>query len=140
MALFCTGLFLVGDQLVALLYGDAYVGYLYVIVLLALTAGVSSLSSALGSGLRAIERPDVIFKLRMVGLAVTTVSTPLLIGPWGILGAAWGLLAGTLTVLGVKWIIFCRLVGNPLTGRHSADDGIREPSRPPVHSAELRRT
>jgi len=59
---------------------------------------LAMLAAALGmpasNGLAAVERPDVVFKVGLVAVALSLVLVPCLVLGWGVTGAAYGFLAG----------------------------------------------
>jgi O-antigen/teichoic acid export membrane protein len=59
-----------------------------------------------------VERPDVNFKANLLGLATAVALCVWLLGIWGVLGAACGLLAGDLVAAALRWAVFLRLVAD----------------------------
>ena len=98
MALYCGLVVLAGERVVQWLYHNpAYAGHGQLIDVLALGMLAAVLGTAADSGLCALERPDLNFKANLLGLTATVAVTSLLLVPWGVLGAACGLLAGNTT-------------------------------------------
>ncbi len=93
---FCGLIVLFGGELVQLLYGNGYADNGHTIALAAAAALASALGHPAGYGLLAMERANVCFSLRVFALSVTFLVTFCLIGPLGVTGAAYGLLAGSL--------------------------------------------
>jgi O-antigen/teichoic acid export membrane protein len=81
---------------------------------LALALLVSSLSAAAEQGLRALNRAEVGFTANLLGLAVTLAATLWLLPSWGILGAAWGFLLGTVLNAAVRLFALVRLLAEPV--------------------------
>jgi O-antigen/teichoic acid export membrane protein len=109
LGLFCAAIFAFGDQLAVLLYGSKYGGNHVVIFLLALTALVSALDSGIYYGIRASGRPDLNFKINLIRLGVTITLGLWLVHTYGLLGVAWGLLAGSLATFAAQILIFIKL-------------------------------
>jgi O-antigen/teichoic acid export membrane protein len=59
-------------------------------------------------GLRAVERPRVNFEASLVSLVVTAAVTLCLLGPYGLVGAAVGLVAGEVAGGLIRWSAFWR--------------------------------
>jgi len=113
MAVFCGLVVLFGDEVLCLLYGSRYAGHHETLAVLAVAVLIHALCIAVDHGLCVMERPDVNFKAGLLGLTVTLVLAVALVGPYGILGAAWGMLAGGIAVAAVQSTVFIRLVGGP---------------------------
>jgi O-antigen/teichoic acid export membrane protein len=110
MALYCGLVVFVGEHVVQLLYHNpAYAGHGHLIDVLALGMLASVLGTAPDSGLCALERPDLNFKANVLGLTATVTVTSLLLMPWGVLGAAYGLLAGNTTASLARMAAFLRV-------------------------------
>ena len=97
LILFGATLFLVGDVALGWLFGSEYTGQRWTITALAVGQCAAVAGIPVGRGLQVFERPDVNFKTQLVSFSVTVLLTISLIGPFGILGAAWGFAAGAMT-------------------------------------------
>jgi len=91
---FCLAVALFGDPLAVLLYGDRYRGIGLIITLLACTVLANSLRMTAGGGLWSIERPRANFGAEVCTMVVTIGVSVALVGPFGVLGAAIGMLCG----------------------------------------------
>ena len=112
MILFCVMMFLFGGELMSFFYGNDYEGFESTIRVLAMGIVLSALTITVDIGLRIIEKPNKNFKACLIGLGVTIVVGPYLVVQWGVLGAAYSMLAGSMIALLVRWIAFLRLVDN----------------------------
>jgi Na+-driven multidrug efflux pump len=95
MAAFCGVMLIWGDRVVGLLYGDAYAGRGPVTQALAVAVLLSGLGLAATHGLAAMQRSDMIFRARFLGLLTVLVASLVLVRPLGVLGAAYAYLAGS---------------------------------------------
>lgn len=110
MAVICGFVALFGGRLVGLLYGEVYAGRGHAVAVLAAAIYVSVLGQSPSLGLLAMERSDLAFRLRLHGLCVTGVTAVCLVQPYGILGAAYALLAGHLTTTAGACIAYRKIV------------------------------
>ena len=95
MGAFCGVMLVWGDPVVSLVYGKGYAGNGPAIAALALAVVPSGLGLAATHGLAAMERSDLIFRARFLGLATVLTAGLLLVQPLGVLGAAYAYLAGS---------------------------------------------
>ena len=110
MSVLCAGLVLFGEAALRLLYhGAEYAGHGPIITLLALATLAGTISFAADHGMRVLERPDLNFKVRSLGLGVTLLVAASLVGMWGVLAAAIGRLCGMSLASGVQCALFARL-------------------------------
>jgi O-antigen/teichoic acid export membrane protein len=115
-AAYCCAIVLLGDNLMELLYHNpAYAGHGHLIAVLAAGLLVSVLSSAADSGLWVLERSDQSFKANLLGLAVTLLAAAPLLQAWGVVGAAYALLAGQAAASMVRGLAFLRASGSPVS-------------------------
>jgi len=105
-AALCGLLVLLGNPLLLLLYGSEFAGHQVVIAVLAGTILAEALGMAAYNGLWSMERPGATFAANLLGLLATTVTTLALVVPWGVLGAACGLLAGRVVATVVQCTVF----------------------------------
>jgi O-antigen/teichoic acid export membrane protein len=80
------------EQLFSLLYGGKYADYAGLLWLAGLIPLVSALNATAGGALRALERPNKVFRAECYGAALTVGLGTLLVMLWGVLGAVVSLL------------------------------------------------
>lgn len=111
MTLFCVVVTLSSEHLLNLLYhGRQYEGHGGTVAVLTLAMLATALGISPNSGLMAVGRSDVVFKLGLLGLGVSVVLVPGLVFPWGLTGAACAFLAGNLAGSAARWLAFLTLV------------------------------
>jgi O-antigen/teichoic acid export membrane protein len=96
MIVFCAIVLLLGDQLLILLYGRDYTGQGRTVAVLALALLASAIGMPASNALAALEVPRTIFWAGLIGAAVTVVLVSTLVSAWGLIGAAYGFLAGNI--------------------------------------------
>lgn len=95
-----------GRELLALLYTTEFATRADVFVWLMITAGVSYTASFLGYGMTATRRFISQFPLFALVAAGSAAACAWLIPKWGLIGAAWAMLAaGLVQFIGSAWII-----------------------------------
>lgn len=116
-ALLTTGLLyavtiaLLGEPMMDLIYRGRYTGYADLAGLIGLITLPSAAITALGSALRAQERPDRVLWAYVLSTVVTCTFGVAAVAAWGLYGAILGLLAGystTMLVMGwwvIQWVI-----------------------------------
>ncbi len=87
-------LILFGQTLLSLLYGVDYTANQQVITILAIATLFGAASMSADQGLTALERTDLGFGARAIGVAATAFTSLWLIPRWGLLGAAVSPLVG----------------------------------------------
>lgn len=111
MGAFCLAIVCVGDDLISLFYHEkAYRGHQATMVVLAFGLFVAAISRPASGALASMERPQAIFWTGLAGTSLTFVGTWYLMSKCGILGGAYGLLAGNMTGSAGRWIAFLVLV------------------------------
>jgi O-antigen/teichoic acid export membrane protein len=92
--------------LVAWLYGGRYEGYADLLWLIGLVPLLTGLVSLLGAALRALQRPDQIFRAQVLASTVAlTVGLGLLV-IWGVVGAAVGSIISQMAAVGaLAWLL-----------------------------------
>ena len=111
MTLFCVLAFFVGEDAMRVLYhGKEYEGQGEIIVVLALATLAASLSMPASIALATIERPVAVVIAGAIGAALTVVLVWYLMVHWGLPGAAFGLLVGSVIGTSGRWIAFLKLV------------------------------
>jgi len=111
LALFCAAVVLFGDLAMHFLYPSKdYAGQGHTVTVLALAMLVMALGTPAISALTSMERPRAIFWSGLWATAVTVVVLCSLMPNFGLVGAAYGVLAGNLVRTAVRWISFLSLV------------------------------
>ena len=111
MTLFCLLILFAGEYLMGLLYHDKeYAGHGQTLIVLALALLASALSMPAVNALQTIERPQPIVWAGSVGAVITIVLVWSLMIRWGLLGAAFGFLAGYVAGTVGRWVAFLMLV------------------------------
>jgi O-antigen/teichoic acid export membrane protein len=110
MLAFTAGLSLFGDQLLAVLYGAAYSGHKWVVVLLALGRFATGVGLIVDQGLFALERSRVSFTAACWALLVTGGAGVGLMTGDRLQGAAAGILLGSLAGAVWRGCTFVRLL------------------------------
>jgi O-antigen/teichoic acid export membrane protein len=106
LALFCLVVFATGSQVATFVYGDKYSGAGPILSILSLSILANGVGTLVGNGLWAIDQPRSNFIADVCCLVVTLGSAVLMVPPWGTLGAALALLAGTSIAAVVRTITF----------------------------------
>ena len=109
MGLFCSILFIFGEEIMTLIYGSKYSGNGLVISTLGLSILVSVLTLPIGLGLYAMERPDLTFKAGLCNLVVTVFIGIFLVKNMGPLGAGLSLLFGNVAESLFKYYKFIKI-------------------------------
>jgi O-antigen/teichoic acid export membrane protein len=111
MILFCTAVWFGGETVMRLLYhGQQYEGHRQVVTVLAVAVLASAVGMPASNGLAIIERPNAIFKSGVVAVCVSVVLILCLVSHWGLVGAAYGFLAGNVVASSGRWIAFLAFV------------------------------
>jgi len=111
MVLFCLLVAIGGEWAMQLVFhGPHYEGQGHTLLALALALLASALGMPAASALATMERSHAIFWASLIAMVVTVVPAALLIMNWGLVGAAYGLLAGNVAGTLVRWAAFLYLV------------------------------
>ena len=111
MTLFCAAVLLAGEDVMRLLYhGKEYAGHGHTITVLALALLASAVGMPATSALTSIGRPDAIFCAGLFAVIVTVVLVWCLVVQWGLVGAAYGFLAGNVAGAALRWVALLALV------------------------------
>lgn len=97
-----------GDMLIVLLYGQKYSGNSFILSIIALSLVVGSATFPFSRGLFAMERADVDFKINIAVVATLGLNV-YLVRTFGLVGAAYGLLATHSLSTVLRAIVFNRL-------------------------------
>ena len=100
--IFCIFLFIFGDQIVVLFYGNQYGGNGLIVSVLAVSLFISGCVCPIRSSLIALDKPDLICKSFLAELAVAATIGIWAAATFGPLGAAAGLLAGNTVASGIQ--------------------------------------
>jgi O-antigen/teichoic acid export membrane protein len=111
MALFCALVLLAGEEVIRLAYhGKEYDGHGHTVVVLALALLASAVGFPASNALACMERPRAIFWAGLFAVVVTVGLVYWLVVKWGLVGAAYGFLAGNVAGSVGRWIAFLALV------------------------------
>ena len=122
MTLFCLLVLLAGNELLYLLYrSEEYGGHGHAITVLAFANLALVIGSPVYMALLVMEHPREVFRTEALAAALTVALTWSLVGPLGLLGAAYACLAGNVVRMTGWWLAFAVLAaahGNdvPKTG------------------------
>ena len=95
MLLFCVVIALLGSPIMGKLFGDEYVAYTTVLVILVISKAIESISIGPGRGLLVLEKVSECLKADVVKFVLTFIATIILMWQLEILGAAYAMLIGT---------------------------------------------
>jgi O-antigen/teichoic acid export membrane protein len=93
-----------------LYHGKEYAGHGHTVMVLALAQLASALGMPATFSMQSMERPQAIVLASSVGAVLTVVLVWCLMIEWGLLGAAYGFLAGNIAGTMGRWIAFLALV------------------------------
>jgi O-antigen/teichoic acid export membrane protein len=103
----CLAVLIIGETVMRLLFpGTEYEGHRDTLTVLALVMFSSALGMPASIALGTLKRPRAIVMAGMVGAVLTVVLVWQLMEQWGLLGAAFGSLAGATTASTVLWVMF----------------------------------
>ena len=107
MTPFSLAVLVAGEHVMQFLYhGTEYEGHVQTLTVLALAMFSGALGAPASIALATMERPRAIVTAGAVGAAVTVIFVWLLMTQWGLLGAAYGLLAGGVAGTVGRWAAF----------------------------------
>lgn len=105
MTVFCATMLLSGDWLLTLLYGGSkYAGQGHTVTVLALACLMSAVGMPASNALVALKRPDTTFWAGLIPAVISIVLVWSLVNTWGVIGAAYGFLAGNVAFAAGQWI------------------------------------
>jgi len=110
MCLFGAIVFLLGEQLVVLIYGAKYAGTGLIMAILIIGMCVNALLIPINCALHALNRPDVGFKSRFIAMGVTLTLGLWLVSSFGATGVAIGLLAANFVASVYEAIAFMIII------------------------------
>lgn len=107
IAPFCIFLLFGGEAIMRVLYpGGEYEGSGVIVAVLAFATFATALGGPASFGLATMERPRAIVIVGVIGAMLSVVLVALSMMTWGLLGAAFGLLAGNIVGTTGRWIAF----------------------------------
>jgi len=107
MAGFNLAVLIAGDDIIRLLYhGTEYEGLGHTLNVFALGISFGALGLPASAALATLERPRVIVIAATIGVVVSLILVWLLMTEWGLLGAAYGLLGGSVVGVLGRWVAF----------------------------------
>ncbi len=110
-SVFCLAVLFAGEEIMHFLYrGNEYVGYGQVVSILALAMLAAAAGMPASNALASMERPRAIVAVGGMGALVTTLLVWSLLTKWGLLGAAYGFLAGNIFGSVGRWVAFLAVV------------------------------
>lgn len=111
MALFCAVIALVGEAMMHLLFrGREYLGHGETVTVLALATFATAVGMPASNALASMERPRAIVVVGSFSAVVTLVLVALLMLDWGLQGAAYGFLVGSIVGTLGRWVAFLLIV------------------------------
>ncbi len=117
MSLFCVAILLGGDILMSVIYrGPEYGGRGHVVIVLAVAMMATAAGAPASNALASMERPQAIVVATSVGTTVTLAGIWILSVEWGLLGAAYGFLAGNVAGAAARWAAFLAVLARPDLG------------------------
>jgi O-antigen/teichoic acid export membrane protein len=115
MTPFCLAIFIGGDALLHVVYqGPEYSGQSHIVTVLALAVMASAAGSPASNAMASMERPQAIVLATSVGAVVTVAAVWILSIEWGLLGTAYGMLAGSIAGAAARWVAFQKTVSSSL--------------------------
>lgn len=106
---------LFGEQIINILYDGRFAGTGTMVTVMSLSVLANAFGNVAGNGLWALDKPRANFVADMVTLIFAVATAPMLIGPYGALGAAGSTLAATTTGAVVRQLIFMQAASEKTT-------------------------
>jgi O-antigen/teichoic acid export membrane protein len=106
----CLGIALTSDLLVPILLGQAWLGAIQYVTILAVAAALTLGFANAGGLLVAIGRPDLTLKLNIAQLTVMLVAIAILLPTYGAIGVAWAVVAATAARLIINHLVLARVI------------------------------
>lgn len=110
VGVFCAVMIFEGSRLLLVLYGTGYRVDPYIFAILAASVLASTCTLALGFGFWAVGRPDINLKINLVSTITAVSIGPALVGTYGLVGAAYGLLAANTAVSLLRLLLLRRVL------------------------------
>jgi O-antigen/teichoic acid export membrane protein len=105
---FCLIFFVAGEWIVVFLYGSKYDQTGPIVALLGVNLFFHTVGVPVSRALHALERSDLDFAVNCVPLAIMLSVGVVLVRDFGVVGVAWGLVAGSATATVVRWVALDR--------------------------------
>jgi O-antigen/teichoic acid export membrane protein len=106
----CLAIVMFGNHLLRLLYGVGYRIDIHVLAVLGASVVILNSTLAVGFGFWAIGRPDVNLKINSLAVVIAVTAGPLLVGLYGLVGAAYGLLLAAFSVSVLRVLMLRRVL------------------------------
>jgi O-antigen/teichoic acid export membrane protein len=114
MSLFCVAILFGGEILMQVVYHEPeYGGQGHVVTVLAVAMMAMAAGAPASNALASMERPQAIVLATSVGTVVTLAATWILSVKLGLLGAAYGFLAGNVAGAAARWAAFLVVLARP---------------------------
>jgi O-antigen/teichoic acid export membrane protein len=104
------GVFVLGDRLIGLLYGDKYAAFVWLLPYLAAVPLISAIGSGWRVGLRAVQAPWAVFVAYCVSATVTVSLGAGFVHLWGLQGAVIGSLLSVASQVPVVVLYWRRII------------------------------
>jgi hypothetical protein len=108
--------------MILIFHSEAYAGHTQILLVL----GIGMLASAIGmpasNALASLENPHAIFWSGLLGATVSIVLSWSLAGPFGVLGAAYGFMAGHIAGMTGRWFLFLVVVRRLIAQKETASE------------------
>ena len=127
-----------GRALLTVAYAPEYAEYAPILVWLAVATGIAFLATALSYAVTAARRLPEQLPIALLSLAVCTLASCLLVPRYGLLGAAWAVLATEATRLACLAVVYGAAIAARV-GRPSRSPRPRPMTRPPSWPAGRRK-
>ncbi|MGY4427490.1 O-antigen/teichoic acid export membrane protein [Bradyrhizobium sp. JR6.1] len=119
MSLFWVMILFSGDFLMRLIYHDhGYDGRGDVVTILALAVLATAAGASASNAMASMERPRAVVVATSVGAFVTATAVWAFTAEWGLLGAAYGILAGSVAGSAARWVAFLTVAALPGPADH----------------------
>ena len=113
MALYCLVILLAGGELLYLLYGsEDYAGHAHLLSVLTFSVLAHVAGFPAYNALISMEHPREIFQAEVLASTLTVALVWLLVGEWGLIGAAYASLIGNVVRTTGCWIAFLILAAS----------------------------
>jgi O-antigen/teichoic acid export membrane protein len=108
-------LVLMGGPFVALLYGDEFAGNGSLVSTIALAAPFWALGAIMAVALRAVDRPEIDFRAKLLGVLITLIGSALTVNVGGVSAVAYSLVAGSIvSALYLTWAFYLQVPAEPM--------------------------
>jgi O-antigen/teichoic acid export membrane protein len=139
LSLFCAVIVFAGEQIMLILFHAEYEGTGPILTIIATAFLINAVGAPPSTALTSMERPRAVFLTGLLGATLTVVLVWFWAQQWGLIGAAYGFLAGNAGASAVRWIAFLALFSqaNRLPTQASTAELVAEP-RPATADANRR--